>query len=279
MGLGERWSDGGCLVICHVDEPEEAADFYSNLFGWHVAADPVGDGYHPAWIAGKPVAAIGTKPDGVPTRSTWITVFPVHGAVPLVASVRGAGGDVLETDRSLGALGKVTIAADPVGAVFGMRSGPATALPEDAEFGLACWSELSTRALPVALDFYRGLLGFEYGRTDDDGQVSAILAAERSPIASVRPCETDLPDAVKSTWEPHFAVPNCDRSVELALRLGAVVRSGPRNTSAGRVALVQGPQGENFTLVEHVTASRVSLLAAASSLGLEPPRPTARRSA
>ncbi|MFF0269506.1 VOC family protein [Kribbella sp. NPDC004536] len=259
-----------------MDDPEEASDFYSKLFGWHVAADPVGDGYHPAWVAAEPIAAIGPKPDGVPTRSTWITVFPVHGAVPLVASVRAAGGDVLETGRTLGALGTVTIAADPVGAVFGMRSGAADALPEDAEFGLPCWTELSTRALPVALDFYRGLLGYEYGRTDEDERVSAILAVGRSPIASVRPCETDLPDAVKSTWEPHFAVPNCDRSVELALRLGAVVRSGPRDTRAGRIALLQGPQGENFTLVEHVTASRVTLLAAASSLGLEPPT---RRSA
>lgn len=268
MSLGELWpNDARCLVICHVDDIDEAADFYTKLFGWYVATEPVGQGYHLAWMAGEPLAAIGVKPDGVPSRSNWLTVFPAATAVPPPAKVRAAGGDVLVDRRSLGQLGTVTIAADPVGATFGMASGVAPAVPDSVEVGLPCWSELNTRAVPVAQTFYRALLGFEYAWADDDRGIATALHAGRSPIATVRPCESDLPESVKSAWEPRFSVQNCDRTVELALRLGAVVRSGPRDTPSGRTALIQAPQGENLTLIEHPTTSRRALLSAAGSLG------------
>jgi hypothetical protein len=48
----------------------------------------------------------------------------------------------------------------------------------------------------------------------------------------------------------HFAVADCDASAERVTTLGGSVMQPPVDTRYGRMALVAGPQGETFSVMQ-----------------------------
>ena len=107
-------------VPCWVDtaqpDPEAAARFYGDLFGWEF--QDRGTGYFVAQLGGRAVAGIGARPDGEPQAPGWNTYICVDNADDAAANVENAGGRVLSEPFDVSGAGRMGVFADPAGAVF-----------------------------------------------------------------------------------------------------------------------------------------------------------------
>ncbi|HXW31682.1 MAG TPA: VOC family protein, partial [Acidimicrobiales bacterium] len=94
--------------------------FYSQLFGW-TAEDqgPDSGGYHMFMKGGRPVAGgMAAMQEGQP--SAWMTYVSVADADATTARIGDAGGAVFVGPMDVLAAGRMVVAADPAGAVFGL---------------------------------------------------------------------------------------------------------------------------------------------------------------
>src|SRR5918992_5006617 len=119
-------------VPCWIDttqpDPDAAAAFYGDLFGWEIedAMPPGSPGkYYIGRLRGGDVAAIGSRPEGAPETAVWNTYVWVENADETAAKVRDAGGTVLMGPDDVGDSGRMAMFADPAGAAFCVWQGKA----------------------------------------------------------------------------------------------------------------------------------------------------------
>ena len=111
------WTD-----VTSTDLPR-AVEFYGALFGWDadVAPQPEAGGYTMFSLRGKYVAA-GSPPqpgqEGIPSH--WTTYIASDDVDATAAKIRDAGGTVLAEPFDVFDSGRMTVAQDPTGAVFGV---------------------------------------------------------------------------------------------------------------------------------------------------------------
>jgi predicted enzyme related to lactoylglutathione lyase len=112
-------------VPCWIDttqpDPEAAAAFYADLFGWELedAMPPGSPGkYYVARLGGRDVAAVSSQQEGAPPAAAWNTYVWVTDADETADKVRAAGGDVLSAPFDVPGAGRMAVFADPDGAVF-----------------------------------------------------------------------------------------------------------------------------------------------------------------
>lgn len=255
------WPEGTpCWVDLQADDVPAARAFYAGLFGWEILdSPPEAGGYLMAVKDGRPVAGIGPKPaDAGPVPSAWTTYFAADDADALVARVEPAGGKVFVPPFDVMDVGRMAVVADPAGAVFGVWQAKAhTGAGIAGEPGTMCWHELHTDSYGPALDFYRSVLGFDY---DDigDGQGFAYSVAKlpHAPegVAGIFD-DAEKPEGVPPYWLAWFAVADCDAAAAEAGGLGATVLFGPHDSPFGRMAVVQGGQGEVFAIIDLSTTA------------------------
>ena len=58
----------------------------------------------------------------------------------------------------------------------------------------------------------------------------------------------EMPE-LPSHWMTYFATDDVDATVETATKTGAVLRTGPMDTPYGRMAVLEGPFGEVFSVI------------------------------
>jgi predicted enzyme related to lactoylglutathione lyase len=111
-----------CWVATVQPEPDEAASFYSELFGWdteNLMPDDEPGEYILCKLRGRAVAAIvshhGAPPPPMPV---WGTYMQVESAEETAAKVTEAGGEVIGQPFDSPAGGRQAVLADPAGAVF-----------------------------------------------------------------------------------------------------------------------------------------------------------------
>src|SRR4051812_28427642 len=103
--MSDRYIPG---VPCWIDttqpDPEAAAAFYGELFGWEVEnVMPAGaPTYYIARLRGEDVAGIGSQWDGGPSGAVWNTYVWVTDADQTAAKVRDAGGAVIMEPGDVG---------------------------------------------------------------------------------------------------------------------------------------------------------------------------------
>jgi predicted enzyme related to lactoylglutathione lyase len=125
-------------------DPAAARAFYGPLLGWSFERVRVeGGSYSVASVQGVHVAGISSLPDHGHFSATWTTFFGVTDVDAAARRVRERMGTV-----GLGPVGawagRIAIATDPEGAVFGLwqgRVGPVRNLPLN---GAPSWIELAT---------------------------------------------------------------------------------------------------------------------------------------
>jgi uncharacterized protein len=121
--------------------------------------------------------------------------------------------------------------------------------------GTFCWADLGTADQQAAARFYGGLFGWEpEARSNPFGGVYTMMRLDGKEVAGLR----DGPAA----WLSYVSVEEVEASVARVRELGGIVVDGPaRVGAAGRMALVQDPQGALFALWEpgdHVGAALVN---------------------
>jgi predicted enzyme related to lactoylglutathione lyase len=226
------------------------AAFYSGLFGWEFQdAGPDAGGYGMFTLGGKTVAGIGPlQAEGQPPA--WTTYVSTDSADAAVGRIQEAGGAVFMPPMDVMDAGRMAIAADPTGAVFGLWQ---PNLMKGADLvndpGAFCWNELSTRDTSAAIGFYEKVFGWK-GDTSAFGDTTytEFKLNDRS-VAGMMPMGDNFPAEVPANWLVYFTVTDCDAAVAAAQQAGGGVATPPMDIHIGRFAVLTDPNGAVFAVI------------------------------
>ncbi|AWK76772.1 glyoxalase (plasmid) [Rhodococcus oxybenzonivorans] len=250
----DAWPQGTpCWVDCQVDDTAKAREFYSELFGWDIQDSPEeAGGYLMAMKSGKPAAGIGPKPEGMAVPSAWTTYFAADSADDIAGTVTEAGGQTFMPPFDVMDVGRMVVAADPTGAAFGVWEAKAhTGAGIFNEHGAYCWNELHTREYERGKDFYAKVFGWSYTEIGDgeNFSYSTFALPGGKGIGGIND-DTKMPGENPPHWLTWFQADDTDAVLTRATELGATVVAGPDDSPAGRMGIVQGPQGEAFGVID-----------------------------
>ncbi|WP_433207714.1 VOC family protein [Nocardia sp. CA-107356] len=249
------WPQGTpCWVDCQVDDTDKAREFYTNLFGWEIMDSPAdAGGYLMALRNGKPAAGIGPKPEGMPMPSAWTTYFAADSADDIAGKVTAAGGQVFMPPFDVMDVGRMFVAADPTGGVFGVWEAKAhKGAGVYNEHGAYCWNELHTRGYQPAQDFYRKVYGWSYAEIGDGDQFiySTFTTPGGGDSVGGMMDSSKAPGEDMSYWLAWFQYDDVDAALKRAAELGATVMMGPEDSPFGRMGVLKAPQGEVFGVID-----------------------------
>jgi len=253
----ESWRQGTpCWVDLSVDDPQRAGEFYAGLFGWQLAdSGPDAGGYLMAMLNGRAAAGIGPKPTGVQMPAAWTTYLAADDADDIHAKVVAAGGQPFGDPFDVLDVGRMFVAADPAGAVFGVwQARKHTGFGIYNEPGACTWNEVHTRDYQATKDFYASVFGFGYHEMGDGQQMRYAVfslpdAKEGESVGGVNDL-TLMPGDTPPHWLGWFSVADCDVTVQNASRSGGAVRMPPSDSPVGRMAILAGPEGESFGVID-----------------------------
>ena len=241
-----------CWVDLSTSDPEGARRFYGELFGWEfdIGAEEYGH-YTTCRLRGREVAGMGgdPAPDGMPTA--WTTYMATDDADASAKRVTGNGGALVVEPMDVPPFGRMAIATDSTGAMFGMwQAGELIGSSLVNEPGAVTWNELGTRDLDAAKRFYSGVFGYgwEDFDTGEGGPEYATFTVEGRSVGGA--LREPLPDEVPAHWTPCFAVAGADATVDTAQRLGGAVVLAPIDSPFGRYAVLRDPHGAIFSVLQ-----------------------------
>ncbi|MGH2952764.1 MAG: VOC family protein [Solirubrobacterales bacterium] len=259
-------------VPCWIDtwraDAQAAASFYAQLFGWEAEDTmPAGSpGEHfICRLRDRDVAAIGSRPDGVPAAAMWATHVWVESADETAAKAVEAGGSVVvEPFDSLDS-GRMAMIADPAGAALGVwQPGAHRGAQLVNEPGAWSMSALNTRDPDGAMEFYGALFGWG-GDTFELGDAEVTLfrlpgyeggepeqPVPRDVIATMLPLGDEHPADAPPHWSVDFWVDDVGAAADAAGRLGGAVVAPPYDIPAARMrqAVLADPQGAAFSVTK-----------------------------
>jgi predicted enzyme related to lactoylglutathione lyase len=148
------------------DDVPAVKQFYGTLFGWEFEGDYGDEGdFTLITHHGQPIGGIVyAEPleDGV-SRSRWIPSLSVADVDQAVDQVRQSGGTVYFQPEDVPDRGRISVVGDPQGAIVAfVRTTSGDPVEVDPPRGGWLWTELWTRDVEAAVEFYRSLVGYEY---------------------------------------------------------------------------------------------------------------------
>jgi uncharacterized protein len=256
-------------VPCFIDTSQRDAGsaqrFYGGLFGWEFA-EIVSGRYWMARIDGLDVAGMSVQPDNTPSWNTYIEVADADQAT---ADALQLGAHVLAPPMDVLDAGRMSVIADPTGAVFSTwqsREHHGAQLVNAP--GAWNWSDLYTPDPSLAEPFYRALFGWE-ARPVSFGEASGIMWTQggygdsleaHTPGLRKMHEEAGAPEGFTdcigwlmeaegpSRWMVTFTVDDTDASAARAAELGGEVVVPPYDAGPVRVAQIKDPQGTVFII-------------------------------
>jgi predicted enzyme related to lactoylglutathione lyase len=250
--MGER--DGfptgtPCWVDVTTTDLEATKTFYAALFGWEAATDPSPEagGYSLFRLRGKDVAAASpAQAEGQPGWKTYIASDDVDATT---AKVSEAGGSVLAEPFDVLDAGRMAFASDPTGGVFGVwQAGRHKGAQLVNDPGSWNWSELATRDVPAARDFYSAVFGWESEELTDVSGGYHVQTLDGQRVAGILPITPEMGE-MPTAWGAYFSVADADASTAKAQELGGTVVTGPFDVPVGRTAWLVDPQGTPFQVI------------------------------
>lgn len=251
-----RASGTPCWTSLMARRADQAREFYGALFGWDFTPGPPQLGaYMLAVKDGSRVAGIGEGPPAPHRPVSWTTMLAADDVDLAAESVRECGGTVGIGPLNAGEDGRLAIAVDPSGAVFGIWQAGSFAGAEAAGTpGSVAWSELVTYDAGRTAKFYEAVFGLgvtdEAVRDDEGpGESRVLLRSGGRPVAGVHGAGRDLPRDGGAHWTTGFAVADASEAADLAVRLGGRVLVAPAGGPRGVSVTVADPEGSPFRLL------------------------------
>ena len=245
------WPPGTpCWVDLGVGDIPKARAFYGALFGWDIPeGPPEAGGYSVATIGGRPVAGIGPKgQDEAP--SSWTTYLASEDADDTAAKIKAAGGQVLMGPMDVMDVGRMLVAVDPGGAVFGIWQARAHSGAQVVnEPGSQIWNENMSRNYEGNKAFYGSVFSYHFGDIGADGMNYATLDLDGRTVGGIGEISTAQPAQAPANWSTYFAVDDTDGAVAKVSELGGAVIAAPWDTPYGRMAVVADDQGAVFSVM------------------------------
>ena len=247
-----RWPAGTpCWVDVSVDDVPRAIAFYQALFGWDIrAGGPEAGGYAIAHLKDRIVAGLGPKfgpPDAPPA---WTPYLATDDADVTAGKIQSAGGRLAQGPIDVMEEGRMAVAVDPAGAVFGLWQGGQTAgIGLANETGSLTWNEHLSWDFDMARAFYRAVFRFEYQDVSGDGLRYAVLMVDGREAGGIGQYMAGTPAGTPAAWTTYFAVDSTDAAVAAAVDLGGRVVQPIRDSPYGRIGVVTDDQGAVFSLI------------------------------
>jgi uncharacterized protein len=266
-----------CWVHTEQPDPQAAAAFYGELFGWdfedRMPADAPGN-YFVAKLRGLDVAAVSSPMDpSAPAR--WNTYVAVESADDAAGKVKEAGGKVLMPPFEVPGAGRMGVFTDPSGAAFCVwQPGEHKGAQLVNEPGAWSFNALNTRDPEGAKTFYQAVFGWgpesfvvgEAGRTifylpgygdfleKSDPDLRRELAAVGAPPSYadavallITMTDEQFPADFPAHWGVTFGVDDADATAARATELGGAVMVPPFDAEPVRLTVLSDPQGALFT--------------------------------
>ncbi|WP_033293211.1 VOC family protein [Amycolatopsis jejuensis] len=249
----EPWPSGTpCWGDLMVPDRDKAVAFYSALLGWTVeTGGPETGFYGMAQVAGKPVAGIGQIPpeqEGMPPA--WTTYLGVSDVDKTVTAITEAGGSVIAPPMDVMTEGRMAIAMDPTGLVFGLwQPGRHLGTGVTLTPGAPAWNECMTRDFATAKQFYGDVFGYTFTDLSGDGFTYATLDVDGRPVGGLGELSEGGPAELKAGWNTYFWTSDADGLAARIPELGGTVVSPPTDTPYGRMVLARDDQGAEFSLM------------------------------
>ena len=273
-------------VPCWIDttqpDPDAAARFYGDLFGWQLQNVMPADSpmkYFIGRIRNGDVAAISSRPQGAPPMAVWNTYIWVDSADEAAEAVRAVGGQVLSEPFDVMDAGRMAVCSDPEGAVFCVwqaKNHKGANIVNEA--GSLNFNTLNTRDLEGAKAFYGSVFGWKildlggggamwklpgYGDflEQSDPGLQERMAGSGAPegfadvVAAASPIADDQPDT-PAHWGVTFAVDDADATADKAKELGGDVLVPPFDAPWVRMTVLSDPQGATFVASKFVPENR-----------------------
>lgn len=216
---------------------EAARRFYTELLGWTArGAGMEGVDYTLFAAQGVDVAGMGGMPPGdLPAH--WVGYVGVGDVDATVARLEAAGGETFMPPTDIPTVGRVAIAADAQGAIFGLLRGLEAdpPVPERMAVGLFCWDTLMTPAAPGAIGFYQATLGWE---AEQSGALT-MLTFDQLQLADLQPAQ-----GAQASWLPYVFVGDVAAARARAQALGGqILMPHVPVPGVGAFAVIQDPTG------------------------------------
>ncbi|KUJ65185.1 glyoxalase [Streptomyces albus subsp. albus] len=245
-----------CWVDLAAPDQQAALDFYAEVLGWSGTVGPEETGgYAVCTMREKPVAGImAAQPMGdQPAPPTvWTTYLAAADASAAEAAVTRAGGTVVVPTMDVMDLGRMLIAADPTGAVFGIwqaKEFPGAQVVNEAN--ALVWNELNTTDVQAAIPFYKTVLGIDAEpMTMEGAEGYYALSVKGHPVGGLQAMPEGAPAGTPSHWLTYFAVDDADDVVSRLTAAGGAAIQPPFDMVAGRMAIVKDAQGAVFAVIK-----------------------------
>ncbi|HMI98358.1 MAG TPA: VOC family protein [Gaiellaceae bacterium] len=230
--------------------PEQAQDFYTQLFGWDTEVFQPGEAdYTMISSGGQSHGGFGKAMEGAPPPH-WLSHVWVENLEETIEKAKSAGGKLAAGPFEMGEVGRMAIITDPQGAFISAYQ-PTSEQPS-AE-GVFVWDELGTTDADDAQRFYGEVFGWTTTDMGLDFGGYRIFNRGETGIAGFM----TLPDAtIPPHWQPYVAVDDPDATTEKAQELGGAVLMEPMDVpNVGRIAVLGDPQGATFGIIKPDPAS------------------------
>ena len=235
MDVAAHASGTVCWIDIGAPDPDAAAAFYTELFGW-TYTDSGADGYQVAMLGGRAVSGLGPAED--PGPPYWTVVLSVADVDAAAEVFTAAGARIAVPPAPFAELGRGAVIVDAVGAPVSLwQPGTQTGMRVIGEHGTFASIELLTEQPDEASDFYRRALGWHLNdlHPTGNGQPAAGVTGTRPPDPTPQP----------SLWLVNFGSRDVAATVTSALRLGATTVG----LDGGATAVLRDPAGALFGLV------------------------------
>ncbi|MFF4036545.1 VOC family protein [Streptomyces sp. NPDC001816] len=241
-----------CWVSLMVHGLATTEEFYGELFGWEFRPGPQQLGpYVRALLDGHEVAGIGQLPPDRRLPVAWTPYLASDDVDQTADQVRLCGGTVAVGPLDAAEAGRMAIAADPTGAVFGIWQAAAhfgTSL--SGAPGTPAWNELLTFETESVSKFYEVVFGYEEEPVLSAGFDYLTLRIGGRPVAGIHGVGHGLPRDRGPHWLTYFEVADADATLRQVAELGGRVLRPAHDSEHGRVATVADPEGAVFSVVQ-----------------------------
>jgi uncharacterized protein len=249
----DPWPAGTpCWVDLSVPDVQGAVAFYAAVIGWtFVDSGPDYGNYHIAQVDGRAAAGLGPiMQEGQP--AAW-TVYLASDDIDATAKLIGEhGGSVFVGPMDIPNNGRMAIASDPTGGVFGVwqQTGMIGSSVVE-EPGAFVWDDARLHDVAAGKRFYADVFGYRYAplgpEAGETGDYEIFTIDGERPLGGIGGM-MGAPPGTPSHWLAYFTVADIDASVEAVGDGGGTVLMSPEDTPFGRIGVVRDLFGAPFGL-------------------------------
>ena len=179
----------------------------------------------------------------------WTTYLGTEDIEAVAASVSEHGGSVVVPPMQLEALGSMGVFTDSTGAAFGAwQYGEHTGFNVYDSPGSVSWCEAMVGDFEKGKAFYADVFGYTYEDMSGEGMSYAMFSVPggERPAGGVGLVD----EGQQPYWSVTFNVTDLDETLRRATAAGSQLMMEPYAFEFGRVAIITGPDGEPFGVIE-----------------------------